>query len=73
MPQRLDYTILDRVIARRGSSVIEGEVVSMELEEEHTFARSVMGIVHVTIRVGEGSLFEISSNWDIKRVESDGR
>ena len=70
MPQRLDYTILDRVVARKGASSIEGEIVSMELDEDYGFSYGPpSGIVNVTIRVGQGSSIEVrDSSWSIERV-----
>lgn len=70
MPQRLDYTILDRVIARKGSSSIEGEIVAMELEEEYSFNYGPpSGIVNITIRLEHESSIQVNdSSWTIERV-----
>ena len=70
MPQRPDYTILDRVIAYKGNSRVEGEIVSMELEEDYSFSYGPpQGVVNVTIRIEHGSSIEVSdSNWTIERV-----
>ena len=70
MPQRLDYTILDRVVARKGASSIQGEIVSMELDEDYGFSYGPpSGIVNVTIRVGRDSIIRVNnSGWTIDRV-----
>ena len=70
MPQRLDYTILDRVVARKGASSIQGEIVSMELDEDYGFSYGPpSGIVNVTIRVGGESIIRVNnSGWTIDRV-----
>ena len=70
MPQRLDYTILDRVVATRGRSIIEGYVTQIELEEDYGFSYGPpSGIVNVTIRVGRESIIRVNnSGWTIDRV-----
>ena len=70
MPQRLDYTILDRVVATRGRSIVEGYVTQIELEEDYGFSYSPpQGVVNVTIRVERGSNIQVNnSGWTIDRV-----
>ena len=67
---RPDYTILDRVVARKGASSIQGEIVSMELDEDYSFGYGPpSGIVNVTIRVGHESIIRVNnSGWTIDRV-----
>lgn len=67
---RPDYTILDRVIAYKGNSRIEGYVTRMELDEGYSFShRPPQGVVNVTIRVERGSSIEVTdTNWAIERV-----
>ena len=67
---RPDYTILDRGIAYKGNSRIEGYVTQIELEEDYSFSYGPPeGVVNVTIRVGQGSSIEVrDSSWSIERV-----
>ena len=67
---RPDCTILDRVVATKGRSIIEGYVTRIELEEDYSFSYGPpQGVVNVTIRVEQGSSIEVSdSNWSIGRV-----
>ena len=67
---RPDYTILDRVIAYKGNSRIEGYVTQIELEEDYSFGYGPpSGIVNVTIRVGRESIIRVNnSGWTIDRV-----
>ena len=67
---RPDYTILDRVIAYKGNSRIEGYVTQIELEEDYGFSYSPpQGVVNVTIRVEQGSNIQVNnSGWTIDRV-----
>ena len=67
---RPDYTILDRVVAYKGRSIIEGYVTRIELEEDYSFSYGPpQGVVNVTIRVEQGSNIQVNnSGWTIDRV-----
>ena len=71
---RPDYTILDRVVATRGRSIVEGYVTQIELEEDYGFSYGFsysppQGVVNVTIRVEQGSNIQVNnSGWTIDRV-----
>ena len=73
---RLDFTVLDHVVAQSGHSRISGTVVKMELEEDFSFNYGPpTGIVNVSIRLSPGTVVEAkASEWNIVKLEDpDGR